>query len=354
MKTLKQILCSICLICSLVIFWACNEEEATITEIYIQPNSITTEIEQFAEWSTEDIIVKAKYSNGDEKVVTDVTFSSIDTQILGEQTLTATYGEFTCQITITVIEFTGERAYYITAIKTPEFITSYKNNSTTENTYTDQLASNANETTKGFIKLNQDYKVGDDNPFKFSPSISVEYFDITKDPEDINNYPIHADVYLYNQTNETYELISENDLNNYVAINANAHTFDFTELAIDKKFKISVRPDFDLIIGEDEYTSDSSVVISNNTFKTIDFEFTVVDGWNAYTATDLSLIDNSNDESKWTELKTANGLLNTTTDAIILHNNIEITPSDIPSIHFYSDTNTDGYEGSDLEDKLLK
>lgn len=357
MKKFKQILFSLCLVCCLAILVACDQEETSITEIYIDPNSITVEIEQYSTWSTDDIVVMAKYNDGIEKAVSDVTFSYIDTQEVGEQTLIATYKNFTCQITITITEFDGERDYYITKIATPISINNYNTYSKTLNTYTDQLTHNEKNSVKGFSLLNEMYKVGDDNEFKFSPAISVSYFDEDKDPEEINNYPIHADVYLYDTDLEEFVLIPSNNLDDYVSINPNQHTFDFTDSTVGKIFKIAVRPDFSLIIGEDRYTSDDSTVIdsSKNTFKSIEFTFEVVDGWNVYTARDISVIDNSNDGEKWTEIKTANSslgledLTSVDTNGVILHNDIIITKNDIPSCHFYSGNNMQGLQDNDFK-----
>ena len=346
MKILKRIMLCLCLFFSSTILWACGKEDAKITGIYFKEGSVDTEVEQFSEYSTSNIKVIAKYDDGTEKEISGVSFQNISTNSTGEQTLKANYEGFSCEISINVTPFAGERPYYITAIKSPSFVSVFEEKSNTENEYTNQIAADAASKTKGFVKTGDSYKVGNDNPFKFSPSISVEWFDYNKDPEDIHSYPISADVYKHNGT--SYELISADDLADYATIDANLHTFKFGD-DVTGKFKIEVRPDFDVIIDEDEDLSDGEQALNGNQFISIPFEFEVVDGWNVYNAKELSIVDNSNDEGKWTDIKQAAGLVNKTTNAVILHNDIDITTNDIPSVHIFSDTNTDGYQGADLE-----
>lgn len=380
MKFFKHILFSLCLVCSLSILWACNKTDSKITEINIEENSVTLTVEQYSDFSYENIVVKAKYDDGSEKVLDNVTFTQIDTQVVGPQTLTATYDKFTDDITITVTAFTGVRDYYIDAIKSPHFVSVFNTYSNTENTYTDQLKQvlNTGDTKAGFINTNGGsyiYKVGDDNNFKFSPTISVSYFNEDKDPADITNFPIHLDLYLYNTTSHEYEKV---DNNLYLdSFDKNNHTMDFNTAAIGKQFKIAVRPDFDLIIGTDNFSSDSPTVVDsvNNTFKPITFEIEVIDAYNVYTAADLSVIDNcdarienKDSEDKFDGTYSVNGKWSTdnntknfynkavsdATNGIVLHDDINITQNDIPSVHFYSSTNTDGYNDTDLKPLLGK
>ena len=100
MKTFRKIVLSFCLLFAVTILSACGE--AKVTEIYIQEDSIALTVEHNSTWSTDDIVVKAKLSNGKEKVISDVEFSPIDTSIVGEQVLTVTYGVYECKVTITV------------------------------------------------------------------------------------------------------------------------------------------------------------------------------------------------------------------------------------------------------------
>ncbi len=352
MKFLRRIALCLCLVFSAAILWACGKEDAKITGIYFKEGSVNAEVEQFSEYSTDNIKVIAKYDDGTEKEITGVTFQDISTNATGKQTLKASYEGFTCETTITVTAFTGERPYYVTGVFSPAFIETFEKKSNTQNEYDDQLnplkADGETEKTKGFIKTGDYlYKVGNDNPFKFSPTISVTFFDENRRPDaNFSSFPIAADVYHYNGT--AYELIPSANLANYVEIDEDLHTFQFTDLAAkqgENKFKLEVRPDFEVIEGDGKYAIDQT----KNRLNSVSFEIEVVDGWNVYNASDLSIVDNCNDEGKWTTLKTESGLINKTTNAVILHNDIDITTDYIPSIHIYSDSNTEGYQGADLE-----
>ena len=353
MKIFKRIMLSICLVFSATMFWACGKEDAKVTEIYFKEGTVNTSVEQFDEYSTRGIIIVVKYSDGTEKEITSgVSYSQISTNSYGEKTLTATYEGVKCETTITVTPFDGERPYYVTGVFQPDFIETFAKKSSTKNEYDDQLNATkvvngeTKEKVKGFKETGKSYKVGNDNPFKFSPTISVIFFDEDRDSDPkFSAFPIAADVYKHNGT--SYQLISAADLADYVTINADLHTFQFTDLAAkqdENKFKIEVRPDFEVIEGDGRYAVDTA----KNRLNSVSFEFEVVDGYNVYNAKELSVIDNSNDNGKWTSIKSANGLVNVNPNAVILHNDIDLASKDIPSVHFYSDTNNEGYQGEDL------
>lgn len=321
-----------------------------ITSIEILENSIDDYhiLNQGTDFNISNLIIKETYASGN---TVNYTYNASDNKYTLQYDLSKT-GEADFLVTLNTLNAVTQetisttnvilvidRTYYVLGFDKPQFISINQNNQVA-NTYTDQLANTGN---KGFIKLNEVYKVGDDNQFKFSPILGVKYIENNK-TADISDFSIKVDTYIYDNSAEDYVLIPETTtgdekvVTDYVSIDTEKHTFDFTDLAVDNKFKIVVSLDLVLIDGKD-----------TDTIKPISFEFEVVDGWNAYTADDLSLIDNVNDEGKWNTLKTDNDLLDKTTNGIILHNNIEITTKDIPSIHFYSDTNTEGYEGSNLE-----
>lgn len=332
MKILRRIALCLCLVFSASILWACGKEDAKITEIYFKEGSVVVEVEQFSNFSTKDIIVIAKYDDGTEKEVSDVTFEGISTDTIGEKTLKATYKGFTCEIIITVVEAPFARNYYVAGIQEPEFVVELTANKKV-NTYTDQLQNTGN---KGFVDISRLHKVGNDNPFKFSPVLKIEEFDSVDDYDEIDSgYPIAADVYMKEAEGSTYQLLTTN-LATFVSIDADAHEFQFTDAAEGKFFKIAVRPDFEIIPGDDgDY--EQAIDNQNNRFKSVEFEFKVVDGYNVYNAADLSIVDNSNDENKWAGLKSAEMIAKSrTTKAAILQGNIVIEKEDIPSIHFYS------------------
>ncbi len=217
------------------------------------------------------------------------------------------------------------RNYYVSSINFPD---NYASREITANEYVDQLATNAGK--KGYVDTTRGYKVGDDNAFIFSPILMSNL------TERITDYKLKVKVYIY--SNDEYVLLTDNILD-YVEVDTISHTFDFTENAIGERFKLELGVDFTLLDGD--------VKISDLTF-----EFEVIDGWNAYTAADLSLIDNTNDEGKWTALKTANGLLGVTVNGIVLHASISIDREDIPSVHIYSNENRHYHGEVDHEDYI--
>ena len=213
------------------------------------------------------------------------------------------------------------RNWYTNALESPIAISSFNEKSTErKNTYTDQIANTGD---KGFSLTASDqsytYKVGDDNPFKFSPRLKLE------DTTTTSNYKLNIELYLNNAVTS----LSSDELVNYAIIDEFEHTIDFKESAIGKRFKIKAS------FGFDKYTGDSNDEVN---MKPVEFTVEVIDGWNAYEAKDLSLIDNT-DEDKWTTLKTKWGFTDideTSIKAIILHNDIQILSEDIPSSHFFT------------------
>ena len=85
----------------------------------------------------------------------------------------------------------------------------------------------------------QDYVVGDDNPFKFLPDITVVDDSDTLVP--ITSYTSVSKVYVYNTTTSSYDLLEGTNLTNMVAVDELNSTYDFTESAIGNKFKLEVR-----------------------------------------------------------------------------------------------------------------
>ena len=341
MKVLKRIALCLCLVFSASILWACGTTDAKVVEIYFKEGSVLTEVPQYSRWSNDDVIVIAKYDDGTEKEVTGVTFEGVSTNTAGPKTLKATYKGVSCTIVVTVTEAEFTRDYSVIGVKSPLFVETLEANKKV-NEYVDQIAADAESKTKGFVKTDSMYKVGNDNAFKFSPQLAVLYTNDTEDTID-KDFPIAANVYMHNGSE--YVLLST-DLDTYVSIDADNHEFQFTDAALNKKFKIEVRPDF--AINYDEEYGGGEIVLDGDKFKSAEpFEFEVVDGFNVYNAKQLSIIDNSNDEGKWDAVK--GDFKNVQTNAVILHNDIEITKNDIPSVHFYSDSNTNGYAGNDLE-----
>lgn len=319
MKTKKISIVFAIFLCAFfgVFFSAC--QEPTIQEIFVKEGSIVTTIEQDSAFSTNGIVIMAKLSNGKEQELnaSDCTFSSIDTSLLGTQTLIISYNTFKTEITIKIIA--KAKGYTILGFNDPTFVSVYNRNKTTQNEY----KKTGSQGQKGFTDLNNEYLVGDDNVFVYSPVMQIK--DSNNNPSELSEYKADIEVYVFDNNTKEYKLLNETEKANYVSVDSTKHTFDFTEQAIGNKFKISVLPS--------DMNETEELIISASVF-----EFKVVDGWNAYTAKDISLFDNLNALDKWTEYKTANNIpLDIKINALILHNDISITDNDIPKAQFLGD-----------------
>ena len=249
------------------------------------------------------------YSDGSEKNVTfaELTIGEIDTTVSGTQQLSITYDGYTAYVPVKVAEPAPE--YEITSALPPSFITDRT----------------------GFLKSFKDqakaYLVGDDNPFTFALIVNAW------DPNDIPVYGIEyvgsSIVYLVTEGSE--EIAGDE----YVAIDELKHTFDFTEAAVGKTFRIVTRP--------------SDVPENKISAFTNEHTVTVVDGYNVTNAKELNLITNSDGgmihEGAANALTAVNTFLQNngitrpaTLASIVLHGDLKVTASDLPKEYFHTYT----------------
>lgn len=308
-------------LCACGIFAACGEKQ--LTSISVDTSTIKTSyVVGDAVDTYENAKVYAHYEDGSKVEVDldDVTFSTITTTQSGEQTLIVTYKEKTYSVEITVYN-SIEHSYQITGFEKPDFVVVYESN----------IESKTNKETE-FYDRTQTYTVGDDNEFVFLPDITV--LNESGEMVTLNAYKSVATVYE-KSGNEYNELVGA-DLTAVVAIDDEKSTFDFTESAINRTFKISVVPYY--------YPE----------FDAIEFEFVVKDGYNIYSANQLAVFDSydyaGNDETDvWAEFKANKNLPTSAVNAIFLHNNINITKENVASGHFYQSTDADLPAQSDYE-----
>ena len=182
----------------------------------------------------------------------------------------------------------------------------------------------------GFIDHNQTYKVGDDNNFNVKPELTV-----------LNSstlLPVGPEAWHYD-FDISAKLGNENAGAQYFSV-VDARNCDvkFTQEAVGKTFTISVAPG-----GVDAARAASLT-------KNITVE--VVDGYNVYTAKEVSYFDTrvKDDEiddivmegdqrwkAQWYDFKTANGLDPTYRPAsLIFQKDIKVTTADVPSNFFYT------------------
>lgn len=216
----------------------------------------------------------------------------------------------------------------ITSVSEPAFVSTWKINK----------GEQTNKKTE-FMVLNNEYVVGDDNAFIFKPTVT--FIKVNKEtgatlPAAIKEWNYEIQVFV----KENGEFVDVNTVNTkYVdKIDTKECKVDFSEFAIGKEFKIVVFPDG---LSEDQ--------LSSGNYKT-EFEFKVIEGYNAYNALDLAYIENRSipvDENgkeledvvrdAWVEFKKENGLdLNYAPAAIILHEDIKITTADLPGQLFWT------------------
>lgn len=183
-----------------------------------------------------------------------------------------------------------------------------------------------------FADLTQSYVVGDDNPWKVEPHMSFRLEDIAtghSEPTIVDEWEYTIRVYHYNGSD--YELL-ETTTDLVDKIDPKLCTIDFAEKAVGETFKIEVVP-----------TGLTEKQLTNVQNYTMVFEnFVVVDGYNVYEAKELAYVEyrtiNDKDcDTAWDAFKDANGFDKDYHPAnVILHTNIEITASDVPSIFFYT------------------
>ena len=288
--------------------------------------------------------VKAKVEYNDETTkdltAADLTFGTIDTSKAGTQKLTITYSGFSITVDITVKapaqQGGGDEPYSVEGAEISKALTKFLSKSFSGN----------------FKDREAIYKVGDDNPFRFTLTLKT-WDNVNDEPgDDITSYVSLSKVYLVTGTTE--QLLEGNDLTAYVAVNENNNTFDFTDAAVGKTFRIETRP----AEGVDETDADTVAAVT----KSLTVE--VVDAYNIYSAKELNIITNADSrdlteygKTSKTQLQLVDEFLqnnNITRPAnlagVVLHGDLTITTDDIPAGYLYSYTNAAGQSAADFYD----
>lgn len=171
-----------------------------------------------------------------------------------------------------------------------------------------------------FMDRTKSHKVGDDNPLEFRAN-AMGVDPSTETPiEHIRG--VKTEVKVQKVVSGVATDLTAQELAQYVE--ATTYTsVDFSQDAVGKTFKVTVSA---TNFNPDYFDGTPS----------FDLTFDVVDGYNVYEAKELSLFDNANIDSQWDTLKTAWGLKDVTTKALVLQNSIHVTDDVIPASHFYS------------------
>ena len=261
---------------------------------------------------TSVIKVTVTYEDGTHAIAMNgVTFNTIDTSTEGDKTLVATYcgKEATYTIRVVYLEIWG--------VDLPAGIAAFKTNA------------------KLFKEQTAPYRVGDDNAFRFE--LILKLWDESKDQPSSTLAPYigSSKVYLINGASET--LLEGSALASMVSIDERKHTFDFTEAAIGKTFRIETTPVGNLV--------DPAACVASLTFE-------VVDAYNVYDAKELNILTNTSGKALYDFGQTTKDQLQAATDflanngitrpevlsGIVFHSNLTITMNDLPSEYFYSYT----------------
>lgn len=307
-----------------------------LTEFIVNTSGVTTSYEINDEVSFDGLLMSARFSDDSTKTVEldDVKF------YLGEEDITDNLSKITESVgeKIVVIEYStehGSKSYNLkvtvkeepvklTSLATfsaPAFISHF--NSSIENAKDDVSATDFES--NYYTATSDIYVVGADNAFKFVPDAMDD------NANDIQNVIVNTTMkikvgedFVALVKTEISERVYEYKYNDVLMAveTASKNEFDFTEDAIDNVFAISVSPD------EREYEN-------ANSHNAIEFEMKVVDGYNVYTAGELSLMDNSN-RPEWDSIKASFGLTGVTTNGIILHDTIAVTKEHIPEAFMYT------------------
>ncbi len=269
------------------------------------------------------------YSDGAEERTTNggagITYNSVDVSAPGDKEFTVTYtltknGEnlnsVTCTVTVAV-----SAAETIASFQAPASYTAYgvnKEISSGDSAFSDRSAP---------------YMAGDDNPLILLPVAR------DSDMEIMNAIQTKATVQLKNEQGE-FVAVEGADLAAYVSIDSAKNYYDFTEAAVGKTFRITVRP-------SEIYKIDTTAGSA-----TFTVEVLIVDGYNVYDAKGLSAFDNRTG-SAWDDVKpyTTNPwddrpLSEFEPASIVLHANneegkITVTNKDIPSGFYWEKDDPD-------------
>ncbi|MBQ7642906.1 MAG: hypothetical protein IJS67_03290, partial [Clostridia bacterium] len=243
-------------------------------------------------------------------------------------TIEVKYKDLTTKVRIKVYDPDLDGNYVVTSFGSPENLMS--RSSGIDNAGKSQYG---DDNFRGEFFADEDYTltVGDDNAFVFVPHLILrDEDDEVTEPE---RYKTDTTLYIVEET-ENRELSAregeENDTVVYYDGNVkiatafvNLNEYDFEEAAIGKKFVISVMPSQSYEFNAKNVTKQEITV-------------EIKDGYNVYSAVELSVIDNTNGD--WAELKYQNGLLGIDPAAIMIQGDIAISSEDLPADMRYTIT----------------
>lgn len=301
------------LVLSSVLLIACN---ANVVEVKFKEETIPTDVKRndVIDYSLIKIVVTYDNETTAEMSLTDkgVTYQGIDTSTTGNKTLTVNFGGKSDQTVINVQELDVED-YTVTGFENTDGYRTYL-----------EAIKEKDEKEIEFFNRNDAYAVGFVNGYKCVPKTTA-----TDGTNAVINDKVKTTYTLSIKNGTDYTTLSGTELTKYLSKVEN-NIYYFTEEADGKQFKLDVTLD------------ESYETILSAAKKTVSQEFVVVNGYNAYDALGLSVLDNLNTKSwagiKNTTLAWDTKKLNEYGDVkqVILHNNITVSKNDLPSNYFWT------------------
>lgn len=317
---------------SSIMLVACGK--AKIESASIKEGTLPTYIYTNDEFDVSDAVAIVKWSNKKTTYVDakDLTFDmkSLDLSTVGEKELAITYNDFNFTYTFEVRErgqVDPDEKYTVGSVES-ELVTAFINNSASNKENKETQFAITNSTTA----MVNNIKAGSNNNFDFRMKAFGEV-DGTMDYMDNSLLKTNVEVLIKNGTD--FSAIGDDVYGDYVE-KVNNTSIKFAKGAEGKTFKINVK-----ITNAKKDNLGFSIVVD------------VVNGYNVYNAKDLSVFDNTNRYSDWTDLKNAWGLSEVDSNSIssiILQDNIYINDDVVPASNFWSESEVEG-KGSEWRNK---
>jgi len=295
-----------------------------------------------SDYSFEDIKVKVKWNDGSVTYIgeKDLEISPFSTESVGKKKVTFSYKGKNIEVELKVTN-SADEVYQVDFFGTPSNLSNRAGN----------LGVNSSGDT-GYNLKDSIYVVGDDNEFQFRPVIKL------LDPETqvattFENYTSNSTIYVDTSTTSTPNFVELNDTNadmnlriaKYISnIDEENSSYDFTDSAVGHTFKLVVKPKYFPIGPSGEEWKQELI-------------FKVVDGYNVDEADELGIMTNYDDPyetenpvsinnaSVMKEFLQSRGVIASGSEipnvkGVVLHDNLQIKVSDLPSQYFVIDEQT--------------
>ena len=299
-------------------------------------SGFTGKHEQGATVDLSSLTVTVTYLDGTVVTLTknDLTLGEFSTAVVGKVIVSVSFTdevnseEYNTSFELDIVE----PKKTVTAFEKPDTITAFDsdNNSAGKTQYGQSGFSGE------FSVGGQLYVIGDDNAFIMIPTLTVDDNGTDKDLE-----KFFADVDIYINVDGEYVLAEKSALsstefayvvNSELVATVDTYNGEYNFMNPYEKVKISVKP--------------SSEYYNNvESFNPVVLEAKVIDAYNVYNANELSIVDNSG-RQEWVDFKTALGLNGIAPAGIVLHTDISVKYTNVPSQFFYQSSETVVYRNT--------